>query len=85
MATTPAPANTDVIPATLMGLVRIAAGTVAGFLVQHGVTTADNTQAIVGWITAAASGAWAIYAYWQAHQKLKAAIAAPAVVTPANH
>jgi len=69
------------VPATLLGLVRVAGGLLGGVLVQYGAMTADNLPTFVGWLTAGASGAWAIYAYWKAHEKLAAATAAPAPVT----
>jgi hypothetical protein len=82
MTAVPAAPDTP-IPATLLGLARVLGGLLGGVMVQYGVMTGDNLPTFIGWVTAGASGAWAIYAYYKAHQKLAAAVAAPAQPKPA--
>lgn len=63
------------IPAYIGSIVRWAVGAGAGWLINKGYVTSDQTPELVGGAMALAAVVWSLLQKFQAHKTLKAAVA----------
>lgn len=70
--------NPSPIPDIATGIIRAVVGAAGGLLVQNGLANAQQANTLEGALIVVIVGVWSIYANYQQHRKLKAAIAAPA-------
>lgn len=65
------------VPDIVTGIIRAVLASGGGLLVNNGLATAQQASTLEGAGLILIVGLWSVWANYQQHQKLKAAIAAP--------